>query len=252
VVTAPQDVSSIYRNTTTLTFEEFVQDLMRSVGASEEGISKMYDCPKIDESSNLKTEKSNTLHKPMAHSVEDFYRQQLHPGALFDGLWTRIQDLMNTALQWDNISSNCVLSTTGTTKTLSLLEWCRAAVLPSATTAVWGERLLQLQPNLMETFVTFDNESWKLTYKLPRFMAKEVHDAKDEIRATFEKYLALPIHQRRGEAWFIRNLETKLRELGIRESDIAAMLVPPIWVYVLQCPLVAFKTTELVSPTIES
>ena len=250
MVIAPQDISSIYRNTTTLTFDEFVQDLMRSVGTSEEGISKMYDCPRTEKSENLKTEKSNTLHKAMAHSVEDFYRQQLHPGTLLDGLWARIQNLMNTTLQWDNISGNRVLSTTENTKTLSLLEWCRAAVLPSATTAVWGKRLLQLQPNLMETFVIFDNESWKLTYKLPCFMAKKVHDAKDEIIATFKRYLALPTDQRSGEAWVIRNLGTELRGLGITESDIAAMLVPPIWVYVPQCHPFAFETTNSVSPAI--
>ena len=53
----------------------------------------------------------------------------------------------------------------------------------------------------MDTFVKFDNERWKMNYKLPCFMSKEMHNAKDKIVATFKKYLALPKDQRTGEAW---------------------------------------------------
>ena len=235
VVTSPQDVSEIYRNTTTLTFDEFVRDMMLSMGATEDGVRKMWESPRYD------SENSNRLHKILAHAGEDYYRQQLHPGNHLEDLWTRIQDLISTSLSWDGIPRECIISEASNTKTLSLLKWCRGNLLSSVTTAVFGPRLLQMEPDLMDIFVRFDDDSWKLNYKLPRSLSKEMHAAREKILAAFEEYFALSKDERTGETWLVRTLEAEMRKIELEEHDIAALFGMPFWVYVrysspVRCP----------------
>ncbi len=84
----------------------------------------------------------------------------------------------------------------------------------------------------MEIFVKFDDESWKLNYKLSRSLSREMHTAKDKIRATFEKYFALSKDARTGETWLVGILEIEMRKIGLEEHDIAALFGMPFWVYV--------------------
>jgi hypothetical protein len=206
---------------------------MRSFGMSEKGISRMYEKAKTVTASKSKFDTPPRSQKALAHAVEDFYRQQFLPGGLLDVLWVKIQHRLDFALQWDNFLAQPPLPSPGDTMKLSLMDWCRAVILPSATIAIWGERLMQLEPDLMKTFIKFDNQSWKLTYKLPYLMAQEMHDTKDKIIATFERYLAVPKDQRSGAAWFIQTLEDESRRTGIADSDMAAMMVLSYWVYVV-------------------
>lgn len=80
---------------------------------------------------------------------------------------------IHQSLGWDCIPSNITRSSTSDTKTLSLLGWCREILLDSATRSFFGDRLLEVEPDLFETFFDFDDNSWKLTYKLPRFMSQD-------------------------------------------------------------------------------
>lgn len=229
-VTSPQDVSIIYRNTTTLGFDEFVRDTMLSLGASQDGVRKMYESPRYGAGDTSGKENANRLHKILAHAAEDYYRQQLLPGDLLDQLWTNIEGRIFVALGWEGFPKQCVVSASQDEKTLALLPWCRETLIRSVTTAVFGDRLLQLEPRLVDVFMNFDNNSWQITYKLPRSMAKEVHVAKDKILATFEKYFALPRDQRAGETWLVQTLETEMRKIEVSEHDIAALFAMPFWV----------------------
>lgn len=205
---------------------------MRLLGTSKQGMNKMYERPELIKAGSVRIDTPPRSQKALAHAVEDFYRQQFHPGGLLEELWGRIQHRLDIALQWDNILAKPVLPSLTDTKKLSLLQWCRATILPSVTNAVWSDCLLQLEPDLMDIFVTFDNESWKLNFQLPYFMARDMHQAKDKIIANFKRYLATPRDQRSGAAWFLQTLESEFRRLEIRDSDMAAMFVPPFWVYV--------------------
>lgn len=226
VVTSLEYVPAIYRNTSTLTFDDFVRDMMLSVGASEDGVQKMWESPRYDNSGTQR------LHKVLAHAGEDYYRQQFHPGDHLGVLWMNIQQRIEQNMKWDNISPHCSIQEPfgKNEKTLSLLLWCQSTLLSSVTNAVFGPKLLQLEPALLRSFVTFDDNSWKLTYKLPRFVAQEVYDGKDHIISAFKKYFALPAGEREGRSWVVQMLETEMRGIGVREQDMAALFVMPFWV----------------------
>lgn len=102
----------------------------------------------------------------------------------------------------------------------------------SVTTAVIGARLLELRPDLMNHFTKFDNESWKMNYKVPSSMCPELCKAKAEVISGLKEYFKIPRRERADAIWFIRTLEAEMHKLGLPEDDVAALYVMPLWVYV--------------------
>lgn len=65
-------MTDIYRNTKTLAFDEYVQDVMKSIGVSDDGMAKLWKTPGEDGA-------SERLQKSLAHAGGDFYRDQFLP-----------------------------------------------------------------------------------------------------------------------------------------------------------------------------
>lgn len=223
IATSPQDVTAIYRNTKTLTFDEYIRDVMKSIGVSDDGIAKLWYTP--SDNSDLRS-----LHKALAHAGEDYYREQLLPGSRLDILWDRILRLIDASLHWDQIPQSSNSGPGDEIKTVGLLEWCREVLLHTVTTAFFGHQLLDVEPKLLEHFMAFDEESWKLTYKYPRIVSKDMYYAKDKLVSAVEAYLRLPKDQRPDGAWLIQKLEEETSKLDISTSDLAAMITSLLWV----------------------
>lgn len=126
------------------------------------------------------------------------------------------------SLRWDSISNNTIHSSTSDTKTLSLLGWTRDVHLDSAARSFFGDRLLEVEPDLFRTFLDFDDNSWKFTYRLPLFMSQDMYRAIEKLIDAFTAYFELPMEERSGSAWFVQTLETEMRQVGIGSSYIAS------------------------------
>lgn len=220
IVTSPQDVTDIYKNTKTLTFDEYVRDVMASIGVSKDGIEELWKEP----------ENGNRLHKSLVHAGVDFYREQLLPGNQLNSLWPRIHNLIDEDLKWNNLPKSATIKKVNGTLTLSLLGWTRDVLLKAVITAFFGDKLLELEPQFLHYFSTFDDESWKLTYKYPRSVSKRVYAANDKLIAAIETWLKLPNDQRSEAAWLIQKLETEALTSGIDVRDLAAMIDSLVWV----------------------
>lgn len=217
IVTSPQDVADIYKNTKSLTFDEYVQDVMKSIGVSDDGIIKLWH-----EYGNETT--STELHKALAHAGEDYYREQLLPGHRLDIPWERILRLIDQSVQWDQLPQSSNLAADDGGRNIRLLEWSREVLLKSVTTAFFGPQLLDIEPQLLQYYVEFDEESWKLTYKYPRRVSRKMYRAKDMMVAAVEAFLRLPKEQRPDGAWLISKLESETSKIGISVSDLAARM----------------------------
>ncbi|KAL8704585.1 MAG: hypothetical protein Q9201_002277 [Fulgogasparrea decipioides] len=229
IITSPQDVSATYKNTTSLTFDDYIRDMMYQFGGSDDAVQKMWQKPSKDEE-RTKLLSPNPLHKNLAMLGEDLYRQQLHPGAKFEDLQSQFMPNIHKTLSYEKMSNKIILASTSGDKTVSLLGWVREVLLDSATRSFFGDRLLEIEPNLFQSFFDFDDNSWKLTYHLPRVFAREMYSAKQTATDALSKYFHLPEKERPGAAWLVRTLESEMRHLGIGESDIASFLMMIYWV----------------------
>jgi hypothetical protein len=237
ILTSPQDVSDAYKNTASLTFDGFMHDIMVAFRASPSAIQKMWLYPRSG-GAGYQSIVENPHQKCLAQLTRDFHHQQLHPGPHLDDIAPKFLNYINNALQWENVSGNYVSKDTDTeSKEISLKAWCGDVLLEAATRAFFGDALLEIQPDLFRHFIAFDDNSWMLIYRYSRFLAKPMYSAKDTVTDALTRYFKLPRDKRVGEAWFVRTLESEQRSLGIKDHDIATLMMMIYWVYVKFTPV---------------
>lgn len=237
VMTSSQDVAVVYRNIEQLTFDEYIRGMMLQFGATPAAVDKMWRKPTSSDFLSSNDLQPNPLLKPLAHLSDGFNRQQLHPGERLDVLQNTFLGNIHKSLTWENMSPKVILSSvpgkeSTRTRTVSLIAWTREVLLDGATRAFFGDALLEIDPQLFDSFFAFDDNSWKLTYKIPRPWSTEMYASKQKAQDALKKYFMLPKDKRPGAAWIIQTLETEMKARGIDESDISAFLMMIYWVFV--------------------
>jgi hypothetical protein len=234
VITKPQDVAEAYRNTDTLSFNEFVQAMMRACGNTESCVKTMYKPLSKD-----KPGFPNPHGKPLATLARQMHIHQLYPGDNLDFLEKQFLDWVEPRLTMDALKRECpyaIQSDLPAAKkddgiVLPLMQWCSDYFTRAGQRAYFGPALDGIDPKLPQTFITFDELSWQVLYQYPDFLAGEMKSARNAIQRALKKYIQLPQETRQGDAWFTKAMENEMRALGISEDDIATMLVTIYWGY---------------------
>lgn len=228
-MTSSKDVSTVFKNTEQLTFDDYIKDLMLQFGTTPEVVDKMWQAP-TNNNLNSTNLQPNPRLKSFVHLSDSLYRQQLHPGEKLNTLQNIFLGNIYKSLTWETMLEKIIISSTANERSVSLLEWTRQVLLDGATRAFFGDKLLEIEPNLFASFFYFDDNSWKLTYKIPRYWSNDVYASKQRAQDALKEYFCLPKEQRSGEAWIIRTFETELRGLGVDEPNIAAVMMMIFWV----------------------
>lgn len=230
VLTSPQDVADSFRNTHSLSYDEFVEDLIKSIGVSNHGLEQMY---------RKFAPSERTLHHPnprqkcLAHLTVDFHKHQLLPGEPLWVLSDKFLHCLDMSLRWEKMDQKYVLEETrGDHKRLSLLSWCSEVLVRAGTDVFFGEHLLRSDPTLPQTFYEFDKNAWMLLYRYPQFLSRGMSSPLMKIRKSLTNYFKLPQSQRPGATWFTQTLEAEQRLLGMTDEDIAATMILIHWGFV--------------------
>lgn len=171
----------------------------------------------------------NPKGKHLIDLTHDHYLSQLSPGQRLDSLKDRFLEHMERELDLGRLPKDTDVPNSPGTHTVSLLRWCRDVMVKSNTNVFFGERLLQMDPDLPVTFSTFDDNHWMILYKMPGLMARHVRSSQERIKEDFRKYLSLPRHERPGQSWLVRNMEDGMRSLNIDDGEIATQLMLVHW-----------------------
>lgn len=209
VVTAAQDVSSIYKTTKAFDFNPVVRDVFADFGVTSYTTGRLYD-PCWPHG------------KHWIDLMHENFRVQMHPGEKMLELQSTFLANVEGCLTWERLSGSMVLDNSrADIKVVSLFRWSFEALVSSASKAFFGETIFEVAPSLLEDFLTFDTEGWKMPFKYPYFAAKDMHNAKRKCEEAFEKYLALPENERKNAVWLVRNIEDSMKDLGIAQSQTA-------------------------------
>ena len=182
------------------------------------------------ESSSLLDSKSGA--KSVAIQAHDLHHTQLLPGDNLEAISNIFLSCIERNTRWDRIPLTSIIKTSTESKTISLHAWCRDVIIDAATRAFFGDRLLELSPDLTQHFCSFDDHSWMMLYRYPRFLATSMYAAKEKVIDALEAYFELPVQDRPGAAYYIRTMEAKQREIGLPNRDIAKVAMMMYWVYV--------------------
>lgn len=233
VLTSAADAAAMSRNTDELVFDDYVKDMMASMGSSPDGIKKMWEPqrPTVKEDAS-DPRFPNPLGKPLGQISEEIFRKQLHPGKNLLDLQTDFLTGIHHSLTWERLvqSRQTVVSPALDGCTVSLLQWTQDTLLQGATNAFFGPALLQNNPGLLNSFSEFDERSWQLSYKIPKPFSNRMQEAKKASLDALTAYFKTPIQERPGACWLVQTMETEMRAAGINDVDMAANLMMAYWV----------------------
>ena len=173
----------------------------------------------------------NPHNKPFFHLKSDFYHIQLLPGQnQYNIIQENVLGRLSTAMAFENLTKAGLLCTKVDVTEASLYKLCQHVFVKAGVEAFFGESIFQLSPTLLNDFIDFDDHNWMVFYNYTGPDAQAMRKPKAKELAVLEKWLRLPKSQRPGAAWLIETMEESQRQLGMKEADIAVVLMMLMWV----------------------
>ncbi|KAI1870662.1 uncharacterized protein JN550_005205 [Neoarthrinium moseri] len=228
VITNAQDVTEAYKNNSTLSWTEFLLEMMRTLGNNEICVEAAARPLPRD-----KDGFPNPHGKPLVTLARDMHIRQLHPGDQLDDLERRFLRWFERCLEPETMAktygSNVAQKDQDTTVTVSLVQWCSEIFTLASQEAYFGPELAHIDPHLHETFIVFDELSYQILYQYPRLLTGKMRAAKTQLQHAMKNYLQLPPSKRTDTAWFTDAFETECKALGIDETQVALMFFTVYW-----------------------
>lgn len=233
-VSRAEDVSEAYRNTRTLTVDEFYRRVFLSMGTSKASVDQAF-APLPEDIKDP----DNVQRKPVAQLAREMQITQLQPGPGLDALedvelaylerHIQADAVRMSRYRYDGLLGGETAGATGSVE-LSLWRWCADITVRAAQGAFFGSALDRIDPDLPERFMEFDDLGWKLLYQFPDFMARDTIVKRDTLRAALTTFYNLPREERNdAKAWVIEATEDKLRALGLPTEDVASIILILYW-----------------------
>ncbi|KAI3327514.1 cytochrome P450 [Ustulina deusta] len=226
VITDAQHVGEVYRNTETLSYEEFVQMMMRILGNSEASVQAMFTpLPKDKEGF------PNPHGKPLGILFRQMHIHQLFPGDNLTFLESRFYKFFDEHLHLSRLGETCpyAMETTDKCIILPLTQWCSDFFVKGGQTAYFGPRLAEINPDLTDEFLVFDELSYQVIYQYPTFLSKKMRTSRDRLLLGLKQYLQLPQDQRNEDAWFVKAMEEEMRAINMSAEDMAIATMTIYW-----------------------
>lgn len=227
VLTKAEDVSEVYRNSESLSYEEFVQAMMRILGNSESCVRALFTpLPKDKGGSGF----PNPHGKPLGILFREMHIHQLFPGANLSFLESRFSHFFDQHLHDSKIiETPYATQKVPGTLVVPLVQWCSDYFTRAGQDAYFGSKLTEIDPGLTNNFIVFDELSYQVIYQYPHFLAKEMRTSRDRILRAFKRYLALPPEERAEAAWFVDASMVEMDALKLSEEDKAIAIMTIYW-----------------------
>ena len=233
-----QNVAAVWRNTTALSFDPFVQAVMKAFGITPLSVEKVFADPRGlihgEERSKSLLINDNPSNKAYMNLERDWFKIQLLAPDRLQELQSKYTHFLEESLAWDNLSHIYIMpSDPGVvSKTMSLKGFTRHTVSHCSTSTFFGRKLLEVAPSFAQDYQNFEEESWKIFYRLPPFLVRKSHRAKAKAIDGLVQYLSLPEEERSELAWIFRTMNIELRYLSLPTRDVAGIIMIIIWALV--------------------
>jgi hypothetical protein len=223
VVTQTKQSAEVYKNKDTLSFENFVQTLMRNNGNEEDVIQLMY--------SSLPADKfgfPNPYGESLGVLAQKMHAHQLHPGDQLALLQKQVTQRIDYLLRLDTLLGTCSPYATSRSPQhieFPLYKWCSDYFIRLGQHVYFGETLDQIDPTLPEVFFEFDELIFKMLYQFPSFLSHDMSKPRAQVIASLKKYFQVPQSKRRNSAaWLISAMEDEMRALGVDDDNLAVVI----------------------------
>ena len=218
-------MSDAYKNTTHLSFDDFVKLMMGRLGSSPQSIKAMF-APLGPDKEGFPNPKG----RPLGRLARDLHVQQLYPGEDLAMLCRKFTESFQDQLDIDKIAASAPYAQVDDKGVVvPLMTWASDMFARGGQLAYFGEKLGEIDPELTWTFIDFDELSWQVLYQYPRLISRQMHAARDRMIDALENFFSIPAAERGETAWFTHAMEKEMRLVGINTHDIATMMNTIYW-----------------------
>lgn len=130
--------------------------------------------------------------------------------------------------RWETFLESSVIASNTDVKVVSLHKWCLNVLTTSQTKAFFGQKFLDIQPDFQQIFDEWDQNSWRVTYQLPKFLAKAATQPRDLLIQSMTQLLESSLDDDDAVP-FMRELEAETRNAGLSTQDCAGIFMIILW-----------------------
>lgn len=219
-------MAEAYRNIKTLSFNVFVQEMLKTAGNSPFCVEAMYRPLPAD-----KAGFPNPKSKSLATLARDMHLQQLYPGKYFDKLAEAFDNFFNRHLEVDSIFRSCAYARAGENNSIvmPLMVWCSDVFTRAGQQAYFGPLLEEIDADMTWKFLEFDELSYQILFQYPKWLSTKMHKAKGALVKDLMIYFDTPQEHRHGDVWFVKAMENEMRALKLSTYDIAVLMSTIYW-----------------------
>lgn len=215
VVTSGRDSAEIYKNTTTMSFEIFVRKFVRSCGASDDLLDRLYG-----------PSAGNYQSKSLGNLTHDFHGIQLLPGGHLPAFAAVFKDFFENAVRMDRLPGKPYITASGEGwVNLRLMKFVSDYFVDVGQRTYFGETLGEIDPNLVWMFLELEDRSWQILYEIPALFAKKAHAARDGMIHSIQKWFDSPRENRSDRSWWMNTMESEMKALGFNTREMASTVV---------------------------
>ena len=185
----------------------------------------------IDARSTALLSTKNPNGKCYFNMQSEWLRYQLHPGdnGNLKGLQDKYARFLSESLLWPALLRRFDIASETNEKFISLRQFTRQTLGDCAMKSFFGEKLFETSPLFLSHYQEYEDESWKIFFNYPRFVARQVHRTKDKTLDDLVRYFALPKEQRLDLAWIFQTLDSELTNIGLAARDRAGIMMMITW-----------------------
>ncbi|EAT76905.1 hypothetical protein SNOG_15810 [Parastagonospora nodorum SN15] len=225
VLTSPDDISGVWKNSKTISIDPITMDMYILGGISGKSREVMFH----QHPTARYNEGTGRPLTPTQMAIE-LHHQQLHAGLKLDSL---LQDKVIPScfkkLDMADAMNTAILSRSEDSVIISLHDLCVDIFVTEVTQAYFGPALLQKSPNLISAFLNWEYCGWKFLFMLPDILARDMTKTKRTIIEAFANYYRQPRTRRPGSIYFVDSLEDMLAEVGLTTDEMGKFTLLHYW-----------------------
>ena len=223
VLTTPQDAATTFRRSQALAWEPYLKRLMVQFGVRPSSLPNIWDPPEPE--SPRRRNPLNPKTKSLIHYGEDMYKRQLSPGPNLDSFSYRLAELLNTSLQWRQLSSIYTSE-----QKIPLMDLCAHISIDAMTRCLFGDSIYEIEPRLTHMLYEFSEEAWKyLMFPHPKVIVRRLHTAKEGIYDALVRYMRISSERRMETAWFWGEILKEQEASDLDDYDRAGIIFMLTW-----------------------
>ena len=201
-----------------------LNDLLIAFGVDSDIIPKLWQKPVLAENFKMSWGASPKVLSPI-HATLDYYKKQLLPGERLDQFATSLFGHLDQSLRWGSLLSRYGRST----NRISLKDFCADILVDALSRSMFGNRIFELEPELIRCMIDFNDDAWMLIFKYPQAADSKLHISRRKLLEFFRRYMQSSAEFRRGQAWVIDKALQDLDAIDMRDEDKAPLLLMIYW-----------------------